>query len=272
MRHVKIAINTSEGNDRDMLIALLAESGFEGFEENEETLYAFISEHEFDNAATTDLLAPLQIGFTQEFIEPQNWNEMWESSFQPVVVDGFCTIKAHFHNQPVDTPYTIVITPKMSFGTGHHATTQLMMMAMKEIPFAGKSVLDFGTGTGVLAILASLLGASHVLAIDNDSWSVENATENAGRNQTNNIDIFQASIEDIEPYGYEVILANINRHILLAYMETMYQRMEHNGVLLMSGLLVDDEIIIKTAAQDAGFIVGNANTLNGWLSIQAVKK
>lgn len=271
MRHVKIAINISEGNERDMLIALLAESGFEGFEENEDTLYAYINEREFDTAVITDLLAPLQMGFAHELIEQQNWNEVWESSFQPVVVDGFCTIKAHFHNQHVHTPHTIVITPKMSFGTGHHATTQLMMMAMKEIPFAGKSVLDFGTGTGVLAILASMLGASRVLAIDNDSWSVENATENASRNQTGNIDIFLSSIEDIEPRSYDVILANINRHILLAYMETMYQRIAHNGILLMSGLLVDDEIIIKTAAQNAGFIVGNTNALNGWISIQAVK-
>lgn len=272
MRHVKISITQKEGNDRDMLVALLAENGFDGFEEDDETLHAYIGEHEFAAAELTALLATLAVGFTREVIEPQNWNEVWESSFQPVVVEGFCTIKAHFHHQETDTPYTIVITPKMSFGTGHHATTQLMMMAMKDIPFGGKSVLDFGTGTGVLAILASMLGAAQVMAIDNDIWSVENANENVGRNETNNIDVRQASIEDIKPQTYDVILANINRHILLDYMLTMYQRIAHNGTLLMSGLLVDDEVIIKTAAQEAGFIVGDTNTLNGWISIKAVKK
>lgn len=272
MQHVKISISQPEGEQREMLIALLADNGFEGFEENEDSLSAYISKDQYDEDITTRLLSSIVPGFTKEIIEPQNWNEMWESSFQPVVVDGFCTIKAHFHSQDVNTPYTIVITPKMSFGTGHHATTQLMMMAMRHIPFGGKSVLDFGTGTGVLAIIAAMLGATNITAIDNDEWSVENATENAARNRTSNIDISLGSIENLIPRNYDVILANINRHILLAYMNMMFEQLAHNGILLMSGLLLEDEEIIKIAATDAGFAIENVSTLNGWISIQATKK
>lgn len=272
MRHVKITISQAEGNERDILIAQLAEHGFDGFEESEDALYAYLPEEQFSEVLLNAVLSPVNIAYTKEFIEPQNWNKVWESSFQPVVVDDFCTIMADFHTEPVSTPYCIEITPKMSFGTGHHATTQLMMTAMKEIPFAGKSVLDFGTGTGVLAILAAMLGATSVMAIDNDSWSVENAMENTTKNKASVVTVALGSLEDMGTLSYDVILANINRHILLEHMAAMHSHLAHNGVLLMSGLLTDDEEIVANAALEAGFTVPAVNTLNGWISIYAIKQ
>jgi ribosomal protein L11 methyltransferase len=160
----------------------------------------------------------------------------------------------------------------MSFGTGHHATTQLMMLGMKDIDFDNKSVLDFGTGTGVLAILAGMLGATDITAIDNDEWSVSNATENMIRNNRERIAVAKASLEDIPKREYHIILANINRHILLQYMGDMYERLFDGGILLMSGLLTDDEQIVTEAAKAAGFEIEQVSARNGWISIRVVKQ
>ncbi|GAA4468877.1 50S ribosomal protein L11 methyltransferase [Nemorincola caseinilytica] len=272
MRHIKISFEVPPGDERDVLIALLADTGYEGFEETDNVVHAYVPEEAYDAAQVAETLSMYQVQHAAETIEPRNWNEVWEAGIQPVVVDGFCTVRAHFHSPEVDTPYCVVITPKMSFGTGHHATTQLMMMAMRHIPFSGKTVLDFGTGTGVLAILAGMLGAAKTVAIDNDEWAVENARENAERNGSVGMEIAQASLEDIEAQEYDVVLANINRHILLHHMPAMYGMLVSKGILLMSGLLTEDEAVIADAAKEAGFVIEAVEQLNGWISVKAIKQ
>ncbi|MFZ4057503.1 MAG: 50S ribosomal protein L11 methyltransferase, partial [Ferruginibacter sp.] len=167
----------------DQLIALLSNQGFEGFEEEEGTLLAFIAIDKFDENLFHETIAHFpQLSYTQTEIEQVNWNQQWEQGFQPVQVGSFAAVRAHFHAAIPEVKYDIVITPKMSFGTGHHPTTYLMMQQMESIDFKNKSVFDFGTGTGVLAILAEKLGAASVLAIDNDEWSINNSKENVAMN------------------------------------------------------------------------------------------
>lgn len=271
MNYTKITIATESSENRELLIALLSDGGYEGFEENDNELLAYIAEAKYNEAVLVQMLSLVDVSFSTEIVAPRNWNEMWETDIQPVIVDEFCTIRTHFHTVEVSTPYDIVITPKMSFGTGHHATTQLMMLGMKDIEFGNKSVLDFGTGTGVLAILAGMLGATDISAIDNDEWSVSNATENMIRNNSERIAVAKASLEEIPKKEYHIILANINRHILLEYMHDMYERLFGGGVLLMSGLLTDDEQIVTEAAKAAGFEIEKVSVRNGWISIRVVK-
>jgi ribosomal protein L11 methyltransferase len=209
--------------------------------------------------------------YSLKTIPKQNWNAVWEENFQPVTVEDFCIIRADFHDLPITTPYEIIITPKMSFGTGHHATTQLMMIMMKDMDFAGKKVLDFGTGTGVLAILAEKLGAADILGIDNDEWSVENSEENVLRNNCKKITI-ELNKKDVLPEGtWDIILANINRHILLAYMKELYAKTMVGGIVLMSGLLVADKEIIVNAATTEGLKLFGYQELNGWITLSFYK-
>jgi len=205
-----------------------------------------------------------------EDLEHKNWNEVWESNFEPITLDGFCHIRADFHPPLVHaTPYEIVITPKMSFGTGHHATTQQMMQFMKAINFSKQKVLDFGTGTGILAILAEMLGSEEVLAIDNDPWCVENTTENCERNNCKHI---TASIDDISTLEltnyYNVLLANINRHILLEYMPKMRSLIHDNGTLLLSGILQEDVDIILECTNANRFELVEQTSLNNWIAMK----
>jgi ribosomal protein L11 methyltransferase len=271
MSHIKVTIPAATEEQREILIAVLSEEGFDGFEEDDANVYAFREEAGFDKSALSALAETMEFRYELETIAPRNWNEIWEAGFEPVVVEGFCTVRAHFHSMPVNTPYDIIITPKMSFGTGHHATTQLMMIGMQHLDLKGKSVLDFGTGTGVLAILADMLGATDITGIDNDEWAVENALENVQRNSKDRIAIFRATLEELPEHQYDVILANINRHILIQCMEVLFARLFSGGDLLMSGLLADDEMIIRAEAEAVGFTVSAVSQRSGWISVLCKK-
>ncbi|MCU0403830.1 MAG: 50S ribosomal protein L11 methyltransferase, partial [Chitinophagaceae bacterium] len=176
--YLQYRIQCKEEESREMLIAVLSELGFEGFEEETGFLIATATEGSLDEREVGDWLNESGFSFTMEKLEEQNWNAIWESDFSPVEVDDFAAVRAHFHQPVPHVRYDLIITPKMSFGTGHHATTNLMIRALKDLEVSGKSVFDFGTGTGVLAILASKMGALVVEAVDIDSWSIENAREN----------------------------------------------------------------------------------------------
>lgn len=267
MQYIKVTIKNATDEASDMLIALLSDAGFNGFEETENALFAYIEQTGFSPETLAAIADNQRVDYETEIIAPQNWNALWESNFEPVIVDDFCTIRAHFHDIVVSTNYDIVITPKMSFGTGHHATTQQMIMLMKSIDFSGKSVLDFGTGTGVLAILAEMLGATTILAIDNDKWSVENAIENIERNSCKLISVQEASLDDISVAAFDVILANINRHILLQYIALLYSKLNFGGTILMSGLLMEDKDIIVEAASGVGFQFVKMTELNNWIAL-----
>jgi ribosomal protein L11 methyltransferase len=267
MRYCRISLITTDEELRGRLIAHLTEAGFEAFEEADEALIAFISEESRHLVKLEDILSGGP-EWSEEVVEQQNWNALWESSFDPVLVPGFCIVRASFHEPDPSVPHEVIITPKMSFGTGHHATTRLMIQAMRDIDFNGKRVLDFGTGTGILAILAAKLGAVDVLGVDNDSWSIENAEENAQSNQISGLQLKLGSLEAGGSEPYHVILANINRHILLQYMEQMRNLLFRDATLLLSGILKDDEEIITKSALKAGLTAVSKRAEGDWLCLR----
>ncbi len=267
MEHVRVSFEIAREEQCELLIAMLAEAGYEGFEETGDRLLAYIGQVEYDAEELATIAKQLGAEYVIETIPEQNWNALWESNFEPVEVAGFCTVRADFHKLTVTTPYEIVITPKMSFGTGHHATTQLMIRLMKDIIPAGASVVDFGTGTGVLAILAEMLGAEKILAIDNDEWCVTNTQENIARNACKNITVQRASLEDIAAEEQDIILANINRHILLEHMPALCRMLKKGGTLLMSGLLTEDQQIISDTAVKAGLTYNSILEQSAWIAM-----
>jgi ribosomal protein L11 methyltransferase len=238
--YIKISIETEDQQERDIMVALLSIEGYEGFEESDKSLEAIIVASEFDSRAINSLLQSRGLSFKQELIPEQNWNKLWESNFLPISIENFVGIRADFHDPISNVQHEIIINPKMSFGTGHHATTKLMIEQMAGIDFINKSVLDFGTGTGILAIIAERLGATMIDAVDNDEWSIQNAQENIERNGSNFITIVNA--EEFKPnHQYDLILANINRQVILEFLKAWMDWLKPGGILLLSGLLDTDE-------------------------------
>ncbi|HMU47463.1 MAG TPA: 50S ribosomal protein L11 methyltransferase [Chitinophagaceae bacterium] len=264
--YIQISFDGIQSEQQELLIAFLSEAGYEGFEENDNVLSAYIEEKNFDKVLLNELVYKYQLTYTEQLIPQQNWNKFWESNFQPVVVEDFVAIRANFHAIIPGVKYEIVITPKMSFGTGHHATTYMMIQQMRELDFTGKSVFDFGTGTGVLAILAEKLGASGVLAIDNDEWSIENAQENISYNKCLKI---QAQLSDTfqDTTKYDIILANINRNVILGNAKSIASSLKENGRLLLSGLLEEDETAIREFFNTHNLFLRKKYSKNSWISL-----
>jgi len=245
-KYIQIEFQHISSNLSDLLIAALDQVGFDGFEEGENSLLAYIKSDNFNEQFLKNIADNLNVAFTLSVIEETNWNAVWESNFQPVIVDDFVGIRADFHKPIDNVEHEIIITPKMSFGTGHHATTYMMIQQMREIDFNGKSVLDFGTGTGVLSILADKLGASDVLAIDNDHWSIENAIENFNRNDCKKVQVLKTDNTDLDK-SFHIILANINKNVILSNLPALFGQLNASGVLVLSGLLLEDETDILEA-------------------------
>lgn len=263
--YVQATIPVSDKMLQETLIALLSEAGFDGFEQTNESLIAYTH----DRQQLTGLQAlcdRFAVSCHSETLPVKNWNEVWESNFQPVVIPGFCAVLAPFHEKVSGIPYEIRIMPKMSFGTGHHATTSMMLESLQDLDLKGKKVLDFGAGTGVLAILSKMLGAASVTAIDNDDWAYENCLENVAANHTE-IRVLQGSLETVTGSRFDILLANINRHILLQYMQEMKACLLPGGLLLLSGILEADEAIIREAAAVAGFSFQTRKEKNNWLCL-----
>jgi ribosomal protein L11 methyltransferase len=261
--YIHIRFQSITGEEKDILIAWLSELGYEGFEEGSNYVSAYITEEQFNE----DAISSLNKDYKKEVIAPRNWNEEWEQTFQPVVIGSFCAIRAHFHAPVAGVQHEIIITPKMSFGTGHHATTSLMIQSMQGLNLAGTHVLDFGTGTGILAILAEKLGAGRITAIDNDDWSINNAVENIALNQCSAIDLHKAESLQM-PDLFDIILANINKHVLLANMDSIKQHLTNGGVVLMSGLLSGDQSDIEMAATKSGLEVFDRKEQDNWLCLK----
>ena len=271
MSYIQVSIPTNDLQLQEVLTALLSDMDYEGFDQDSQQLNAYIPTSLFDETSLTELLTNFSLSFTKSIIEKQNWNALWEASFEPVVIDGVCVIRAPFHEFNNPSLLDILITPKMSFGTGHHATTQLMATAMKSLPVENAYVFDFGSGTGVLSILASKLGAKQIVAVDNEEWAVENAQENNLLNQVDNVETILGSLEQVSATNFDIILANINRHILLHYMPSLFVKCVVNGQLLLSGLLLEDELIIKESAERVGFVYQETYTLNNWIAMRFSK-
>jgi ribosomal protein L11 methyltransferase len=244
MNHIQLSIEANE-EQQEILISELSELEAIGFEQTDTHLLAYFEENIFKSYEVNKLVKEFAFNITS--IPKQNWNAVWESNFEPVIVDNFCAIRADFHQPIKNVQHEIIITPKMSFGTGHHATTYMMIEQMRHIDFTEKKVFDFGTGTGILAILAQNLGAASITAIDNDEWSIKNAEENFHKNGVHSINLYLSHI--IPEDSFDIILANINRNVLREYASGLVNILSPNGVLLVSGILKEDEkIIVETFA------------------------
>jgi ribosomal protein L11 methyltransferase len=268
MNYIQVTIPTADINLQEVLTALLSEMDYEGFDQDAQQLNAYIPSSLFDEAALTAVLHNFSLSYTKAVIEKQNWNAQWEASFEPVIVDEVCVIRAPFHEVQQSALLDVIITPKMSFGTGHHATTQLMAKAMKSLPLQHAQVLDFGSGTGVLSILAAKMGAQKTVAVDNEEWAVENAIENNSLNHVTNVEVLLGSLEAVTTSNFDIVLANINRHILLQYMSSLFDKCAMNAHLLLSGLLLEDERIVEDAAFQAGFTYQETYVLNNWIAMR----
>lgn len=266
-RYLKIEFQELSNEQTELLVAELSNSGFEGFEEVENGLNAFIPETDFNEMLLKEITEKRGVSFSKTVIEETNWNEVWESNFNPVVVDDFVIIRADFHEPITGVEHEIIITPKMSFGTGHHATTNMMIQQMREVDFAGKVVFDFGTGTGILAILAEKLGAEKILAVDNDDWSISNTEENLGRNSCKKVELIKAdNAESAEQF--DIILANINKNVIIENFSLLVERLSRDGILLLSGLLDQDEPDILQIAAEHSLNFIKKKEQNKWISLR----
>ncbi len=268
MTYIQVSLSISDIETRAILSAQLDAMGAEGFEETEDALIVYFKEDNYREAELQELLTTTGVTFQSDRLEETNWNAVWESNFEPVYVEDFLCIRADFHPAATSVEHELIITPKMSFGTGHHATTWLMARAMRPLSFANKRVLDFGTGTGVLAILAEKLGADYVWAIDNDDWSIRNSEENLKRNQCNRIELGLVDHISTDGERFDIILANINKHVILENMHALSARLQPGGLLLLSGLLSTDEQDIRLAASVAGLAVLALEEKDNWLCIR----
>lgn len=256
----------------EILIAELAEIGFESFTENEEILQAYILEETFKEDDLQQVFEQyssfLQAGYELKTIEKENWNEQWETNYQPIVVADRCLIRSTFHKIDKKYPYEIIITPKMSFGTGHHETTSLMIENQLDINHQDKQVLDAGCGTAILSVFAEKLGANSVLAYDIDDWAVENSNENLGLNQSKKIKILQGSIETIGlNQKFNVILANINKNVLLKEIPFYVKFLAQKGVLILSGFYQKDIKDIEKVTQSYNLTLSKVREKNDWVSV-----
>jgi ribosomal protein L11 methyltransferase len=229
----------------EILMAEFAEAGFDTFMENEKGFEAYVEEANYDKEKLGEIKekysAFTPLDFHEDKIEKKNWNEEWEKNYEPILVDDKCLIRANFHIPEKQYPYEIIITPKMSFGTGHHQTTYLMVKNQLEMDHQNKLVMDAGCGTAILSVMASKLGAKHIDAFDIDEWSVVNGNENAEVNGCKNISIRQGKISDLTfETNFDIILANINKNILLDEMHQYASYLNKGGLLLLSGFYEQD--------------------------------
>ncbi len=270
MTYTKISIKTDTLPEflPDILIAKLSEMGIESFEEQNVQLIAFAKQSDVSIDEISEFLTQMLIEYSVDEVKEENWNKKWEESFKFVEVDDQVFIYANFHEPDKSYPYQIKIHPKMAFGTGHHQTTRLVIRHMLNLDFKGKSVLDFGTGTGVLAILAEMMGAKEVLGIDTDEWSVNNALENIEINACHSIDIKQDNGDGLTgENNYDIVLANINRNALLNRKNIILQQLKSDAVLILSGLLDTDLEDIKAAYEETGLKFESVKQENEWIAV-----
>ncbi|MEY2691954.1 MAG: hypothetical protein RIT03_344 [Bacteroidota bacterium] len=259
----------------EILVAELGELPFESFVESEFGLTAYIQK-ELWTASILDDLFVLQspefnISYTIEEIEQVNWNEEWEKNFEPIEVDGICHVRAPFHPK-TGAKYDIVIEPKMSFGTGHHETTHMMIQHLLRLDVQGKKTLDMGCGTAILAILAEMKGAQPIDAIDIDNWCYLNSIENAARNNCKHITVYEGDASLLVDQRYELIIANINRNILLADMHAYANCLVSGGILLLSGFYAEDILFLEASCTENGLQFVSQLQRNNWVSLEFIKR
>ncbi len=273
---VKFTVEPYEESSKDVLAALAAEIGFESFVDSEGGITGYIQSSLFDENALKELVAefPLdaKIDFSVEEIEGKDWNEEWEKNyFQPLTIDNRCVIKSSFHQVEGEFDYNITIDPRMAFGTGHHQTTELMIRFILEEDFEKKSLLDMGCGTAILAILASMRGADPIVAIDIDQWAYDNAIENLRLNNVSNVDVEIGGAELLGKQTFDVILANINRNILLNDIQHYFKVLNKGGTLYMSGFYVEDIPLIQAECEKFGLTYVQYKEKDNWAAVKFQK-
>lgn len=278
MRYSEVLFTCKGGEawQRDLLMQELADIGFDSFEEQDDGFAAYIATEQLDIPLIETLLIQQPPGFEVSYmhreIPPVNWNKEWEKNFKPVVISDQCYVRASFHTPQPRYRYEIVIDPKMAFGTGHHQTTSLMMRYMLEASFAGKKVLDMGCGTGILAILAAKLGAMQVLAVDNDPACVASVDENRKLNGVEHIEAMCGTTDLIAGMQFDIILANINRNILLDQLNSYAQCLKIGGELYMSGFYDGDDLsALQKAGMEHALEYREHHTLDEWAAARFTK-
>ncbi len=260
----------------EILMAEIADAGFDTFMETERGFEAYAEEGKADNDRVNAILdkyaAPASAAFFFDRVKKENWNEQWEKNYQPVVIDDQCMVRAHFHKPDKLYPYEIVITPRMSFGTGHHATTWLMIKNQLRINHTNMRVMDAGTGTGILAIMAEKRGAAFVDAFDTDEWSLENSSENIIINHCRNIRIRKGTVQTLTfEAPFSLVLANINKNVLLEEMPLYAQHLNSGGHLLLSGFWTTDVADLTAAAANCGLLTEYTDERENWAAMLLVK-
>ena len=257
----------------EILIAELGYAGFESFVETEDGVTAYIQKEEWNSSILENIQIlnsnEFDISFTFEEIEKTNWNAEWEKNFNPIIVDNICTVRATFH-EGLNTTYDIVIEPKMSFGTGHHETTYMMIQQILKNDLINKSVLDMGCGTGVLAILTEMKGAKPIDAIDIDNWCYLNSIENIERNNCKHISVFEGDVSLINNKTYDVIIANINRNILLKDIMTYSKSLSKKGLLFLSGFYKNDIPVIEEECIKYDLKLEEIIERNNWVALKFI--
>jgi ribosomal protein L11 methyltransferase len=262
-----------EGPLAEILIAEMGELGFEGFIENEYGFEAYLPESEFKENLLINLLVQYEIDSSNlviKVVPQQNWNQQWEESFEPVSIGNKLLIRAPFHPSNPMVEMELVIQPKTSFGTGHHETTFTIMELMLETNMTGKSIFDYGSGTGILAILAAKLGASRLLANDIDTWAADNILENIALNQSPNIEFIHGDLLSIPAQKFDYILANINKNILLSSFRNLEPLLASNGTLFISGFYASDLQDLLDEASKFGFVLHHQVEKNNWTAAQLI--
>jgi ribosomal protein L11 methyltransferase len=272
---VYFTVNPPEpGNE--ILASVLSEENFESFVYTDNGFEAYVQHNLFNESVLKNLslqFPEIKFTYNVQNIKQQNWNETWEKSFSPVIIENYCSIRAPFHTTPNQALLDIIIEPKMSFGTGHHQTTWLMTKALFENDVKNNSVLDVGCGTGILSIVAKKLGAQTVVGFDIDEWSIENSRENRKVNgfSKTDIDFYQGTIHSIENQHFDLVLANINKNILLKEIQNYYTVLNVGGQLFLSGFFELDTPNLIIAAKKIGLILQKQETKNEWAILSFIK-
>ena len=272
----EIPVRSWSNSEKEILFAKLSQIGFEGFVEGEDDIQAYIEEQHFSSEEFNlliDELASLNIKVQYHYhkTEDQNWNEEWEKKFSPVVVDEGVLIRAPFHEASGDLEYTLVIEPKMSFGTGHHHTTKLMIREMGRLNLEGLRLLDMGCGTGVLGIYGCFKGAIRVLGVDFDQWAYENALENVERNQAAGMEVRLGDVGVLDHEIFDIILANITRNTLVRDMTEYTKHLVEEGRMLVSGILAEDAQYVLNEAYRCGMHHENTEEESNWILLSFSK-
>lgn len=273
--YIEYHFTAIDENTIEILVALMADMGFDTFEQDNNILFAYILEKDHSEdliKQIENLQSQFQFQYTFQSIAEKNWNEEWEKNFLPVTVNGRCIIRATFHPVQEDFEEEIIIEPRMAFGTGHHDSTYLMVQEMMDIDFKNKMVCDAGSGTGILAILAAKRGAKKVFALDNNEWAYSNALDNLALNKViDEVDMELGELDLLKNKSFDIILANINKSVIRDNIDLLANALTPTSILLLSGILIPDLQDITAAANTVGLQLYSSNVRNEWICATFIK-